>query len=149
MGEIRGYGGCDRLTQKTQNVYIESFARSATFRDKFWMHIAMDIEEHQHDFSFGAMKLRYPSNQGIGSWHAYHEFEPSTTKDPPCKAAMLVKSVELKRPPVGVVWKLGEAVPAQVSSTSIDHGSKLRGPSPKSPRVAEQCDVNIPSLNHT
>ncbi|GFU18458.1 hypothetical protein TNCV_3787601 [Trichonephila clavipes] len=33
-----------------------------------------------------------------------HEFEPSTTKDPPCRAAMHVKSVELKRPPVGVVW---------------------------------------------
>ncbi|GFV42680.1 hypothetical protein TNCV_840351 [Trichonephila clavipes] len=34
-------------------------------------------------------------------------------------------------------------VPTQVSSTSLDHGSKLRGPSPKSPRVAEQCDVII------
>ncbi|GFS70886.1 uncharacterized protein TNCV_2719691 [Trichonephila clavipes] len=40
-------------------------------------------------------------------------------------------------------------VPAQVSSTSLDHGSKLRGPSPKSPRVAEQCDVNINSLTHS
>ncbi|GFX46524.1 hypothetical protein TNCV_4549631 [Trichonephila clavipes] len=39
-----------------------------------------------------------------------------------------------------------EGVPAQVSSTSL-HGSKLRGPSPKSPRVAEQCDVNIKSIN--
>ncbi|GFW26814.1 uncharacterized protein TNCV_1403041 [Trichonephila clavipes] len=29
----------------------------------------------------------------------------------------------------GVV--VGEGVPAQVSSTSLDHGSKLRGPSPK------------------
>ncbi|GFS98744.1 uncharacterized protein TNCV_2591891 [Trichonephila clavipes] len=35
------------------------------------------------------------------------------------------------RPPVGVAWKLGEGVPAQVSPTSLDHGSKLRGPSPK------------------
>ncbi|GFV01997.1 hypothetical protein TNCV_1551511 [Trichonephila clavipes] len=43
--------------------------------------------------------------------------------------------------------RLGEGVPAQVSSTSLDHGSKLRGPSPKSPRVAEQCDVNIQSIN--
>ncbi|GFS71311.1 uncharacterized protein TNCV_5050561 [Trichonephila clavipes] len=49
----------------------------------------------------------------------------------------------------GVVVRRG--VPAQVSSTSLDHGSKLRGPSPKSPRVAEQCDVNINStqLNST
>ncbi|GFX19241.1 hypothetical protein TNCV_3013851 [Trichonephila clavipes] len=30
----------------------------------------------------------------------------------------------------GVVVRRGE-VPAQVSSTSLDHGSKLRGPSPK------------------
>ncbi|GFX03673.1 hypothetical protein TNCV_2112451 [Trichonephila clavipes] len=38
---------------------------------------------------------------------------------------------ELKRPPVGVVWWLGEGVPDQESSSSLDHGSKLRGPSPK------------------
>ncbi|GFU52947.1 uncharacterized protein TNCV_1142411 [Trichonephila clavipes] len=31
----------------------------------------------------------------------------------------------------GVVWYLGEGMPAQVSSTSLDHGSKLRGTSPK------------------
>ncbi|GFX49104.1 hypothetical protein TNCV_3077221 [Trichonephila clavipes] len=37
----------------------------------------------------------------------------------------------LKRPPISVVWKLEEGVPAQVSSTSLDHGSKLRDPSPK------------------
>ncbi|GFW27655.1 uncharacterized protein TNCV_765371 [Trichonephila clavipes] len=45
----------------------------------------------------------------------------------------------------GVVVRRGGQ--AQVSSTSLDHGSKLRGPSPKSPRVAEQCDVNIQSIN--
>ncbi|GFU69624.1 hypothetical protein TNCV_2503441 [Trichonephila clavipes] len=39
---------------------------------------------------------------------------------------------------------VGEGVPAQVSSSSLDGGSKLRGPSPK--QVAEQCDVNIHSL---
>ncbi|GFU69747.1 uncharacterized protein TNCV_1221351 [Trichonephila clavipes] len=34
-----------------------------------------------------------------------HEFEPSTSKDPPCRAVMHVKSVEeLKHPAVGVVW---------------------------------------------
>ncbi|GFX37163.1 uncharacterized protein TNCV_199141 [Trichonephila clavipes] len=32
----------------------------------------------------------------------------------------------------GVVVRKG-GVPAQVSSTSLDHGSKLRGPSPKAP----------------
>ncbi|GFW78882.1 kinectin [Trichonephila clavipes] len=31
---------------------------------------------------------------GIQPWQACHEFDPSTTKDPPCRAAMHVKSVE-------------------------------------------------------
>ncbi|GFX02146.1 hypothetical protein TNCV_1750311 [Trichonephila clavipes] len=34
------------------------------------------------------------SGQGIGSWQARYEFEPSTTKDPPFREAMHVKSVE-------------------------------------------------------
>ncbi|GFW88928.1 hypothetical protein TNCV_2683621 [Trichonephila clavipes] len=44
---------------------------------------------------------------------------------------------------------LEEGMPAQVSSSLLDNGSKLRGPSPKAEsRVAEQCDVNIHSLTH-
>ncbi|GFV84466.1 uncharacterized protein TNCV_5007281 [Trichonephila clavipes] len=31
----------------------------------------------------------------------------------------------------GIGWQLGEEVPAQVPSTSLDYGSKLRGSSPK------------------
>ncbi|GFT62119.1 hypothetical protein TNCV_3812701 [Trichonephila clavipes] len=60
-----------------------------------------------------------------------HKFEPSTTKDPPCKAAMhnLLRAETSSRW-CGVVVRRG-GVPAQVSSTSLDHGSKLRGPSPK------------------
>ncbi|GBL97477.1 hypothetical protein AVEN_162939-1 [Araneus ventricosus] len=50
--------------------------------------------------------------------------------------------VVAKRPPVGVARKLGEGVPAQVSSSSSDHGSKLRVPSLNSPRVASKRDVN-------
>ncbi|GFU71854.1 hypothetical protein TNCV_1627951 [Trichonephila clavipes] len=35
---------------------------------------------------FGEEKRpRRPSGQGIGSWLACHEFEPSATKDPPCQ----------------------------------------------------------------
>ncbi|GFY11690.1 hypothetical protein TNCV_2539721 [Trichonephila clavipes] len=60
-----------------------------------------------------------------------HEFEPSNTKDPPCKAAMHDKYVKSLKLPPQLVWQLGEGVPAQVSSTSLDHGSKLRSPSPK------------------
>ncbi|GFT01769.1 hypothetical protein TNCV_4205751 [Trichonephila clavipes] len=37
---------------------------------------------------------------------------------------------------------------AQVSSTLLDHGSKLRGPSPKSPRVAEQSAMLIFTHSH-
>ncbi|GBN30634.1 hypothetical protein AVEN_118870-1 [Araneus ventricosus] len=44
---------------------------------------------------------------------------------------------------VGVACKFGEGVPAQVSSSSSDRGSKLRGPSQNSPRVASKLDVNI------
>ncbi|GFV43763.1 RNA-directed DNA polymerase from mobile element jockey [Trichonephila clavipes] len=65
----------------------------------------------------------YPSGQGIGSWLACHEFEPITTKHPPYKAAMHVKSVESSN--------VHSLMPAQVSYSSLDHGSKLRDPSPK------------------
>ncbi|GBN40174.1 hypothetical protein AVEN_159704-1 [Araneus ventricosus] len=54
--------------------------------------------------------------------------------------------VVAKRPPVGVAWKLGEGVSAQVSSSSSDRGSKLRGLSQNSPRVASKRDVNITKL---
>ncbi|GFW99060.1 alpha-2 adrenergic receptor [Trichonephila clavipes] len=36
----------------------------------------------------------------------------------------------LKRTPVGMMWKLGEEVPVQVSSPSLDRSSELRGPPP-------------------
>ncbi|GFV67865.1 uncharacterized protein TNCV_926311 [Trichonephila clavipes] len=39
------------------------------------------------------------SGQGIGSWLACHKLEPSTAKDPPCRGAMHVKSVESSNVP--------------------------------------------------
>ncbi|GFW13129.1 hypothetical protein TNCV_3330611 [Trichonephila clavipes] len=43
------------------------------------------------------------------SWPAYREFEPSTAEDPPCIGGRCTLNVSrLKRPPVGVVRKLGE-----------------------------------------
>ncbi|GFW62576.1 hypothetical protein TNCV_85771 [Trichonephila clavipes] len=58
--------------------------------------------------------------------------KPCTTKDAPCRAAMHVKSAH---PPVGVLWLLGEVVPAHVV-----HGPwfKITWSVAKSPRVAEQ-----------
>ncbi|GBN37764.1 hypothetical protein AVEN_111354-1 [Araneus ventricosus] len=43
--------------------------------------------------------------------------------------------------------KFGDGVPVQVSFSSSDHGSKLRGPSPNSPRVCLKLDTNIVELN--
>ncbi|GFV22320.1 hypothetical protein TNCV_3923801 [Trichonephila clavipes] len=68
----------------------------------------------------------------MNSWLACHEFEPSTTENPPCWEAMHVKTVESSNVLLLVRWKLGErGEPSQMSSSSLDHGSKLRSPSPK------------------
>ncbi|GFX95614.1 uncharacterized protein TNCV_4826281 [Trichonephila clavipes] len=57
---------------------------------------------------------------------ACHDFEPSTTKDPPCREVMHFKSAEAQTSSHcrGVVARRG--VPAQVLSSSLDYGSKLR-----------------------
>ncbi|GBN14357.1 hypothetical protein AVEN_36723-1 [Araneus ventricosus] len=70
--------------------------------------------------------------------------KPDSTEDPPCMgpvARQVIRSCQT--PTVGVAWKLGERVPAQVSSSSSDCGSKLRGPSQNNPRVASKRDFNI------
>ncbi|GBM67268.1 hypothetical protein AVEN_190090-1 [Araneus ventricosus] len=51
--------------------------------------------------------------------------------------------VVAKHPPVGVARHFEEEVPAQMSSSSSDRGSKLRGPFLNSPRVASKRDVNL------
>ncbi|GFT11404.1 hypothetical protein TNCV_1144681 [Trichonephila clavipes] len=59
-----------------------------------------------------------------------HEFEPSATKDQPRREGRCTLNMSrLRRTLFGVMWKLGDGVPAQVSS-SFDHGKKLRGSSP-------------------
>ncbi|GBN09375.1 hypothetical protein AVEN_89608-1 [Araneus ventricosus] len=45
------------------------------------------------------------------------------------------------------IASLEKVVPAQVSSSSSDNGSKLRGSSQNSLRVASKRDVNITKLN--
>ncbi|GFX12414.1 hypothetical protein TNCV_1036011 [Trichonephila clavipes] len=50
--------------------------------------------------------LWWPSGQGIGSWQACHDFDPSTTEEPPCKGAMHVKFVDsLNVLPCGILEK--------------------------------------------
>ncbi|GFU87722.1 hypothetical protein TNCV_1095021 [Trichonephila clavipes] len=39
---------------------------------------------------------------------------------------MYLKHVEVKSPHVGVMWKIGRELSAQVSSSSLNRGSKLR-----------------------
>ncbi|GFY08755.1 hypothetical protein TNCV_5006681 [Trichonephila clavipes] len=60
-------------------------------------------------------------------WHAMSSsLIPLKYLVPPCRGVMHIKICrKLKRPPVGVVVRRG--VPVQVSSSSLDHGSKLWG----------------------
>ncbi|PRD35560.1 UNVERIFIED_CONTAM: hypothetical protein NCL1_11237 [Trichonephila clavipes] len=57
-----------------------------------------------------------------GSWLSCHEFEPSTTKAPPCRSRCTLNQ---SRAQMSSRWCGGVArrgVPAQVSSSSLDHG---------------------------
>ncbi|GFV11837.1 hypothetical protein TNCV_3686151 [Trichonephila clavipes] len=70
---------------------------------------------------------------------------PVRLKDPPRRAAIHVKSVESSSV-FPLVWcdSWKRELPAQVSLTvTLIHGSKITWFVAKSPRVAEQCDVNI------
>ncbi|GFY35564.1 hypothetical protein TNCV_196641 [Trichonephila clavipes] len=61
---------------------------------------------------------------------------PAPPKTRHAEGSMHVKFVELKHLPVGVVRKLGDGVPAQATSLSLDQGSKLRDPSSKALETA-------------
>ncbi|GBN77736.1 hypothetical protein AVEN_68139-1 [Araneus ventricosus] len=50
---------------------------------------------------------------------------PDPTEDPPCMGPV-ESYVVAKHSHAGEVWKFGEGVPVQVSSSSSDRGSKLR-----------------------
>ncbi|GFX26587.1 uncharacterized protein LOC103524116 [Trichonephila clavipes] len=58
-------------------------------------------------------------------------------------------TVSFGRAGVLVLSRLERRVPAQVSSTSLDHGSKFTRSVAKSRRVAKQCDVNNQSINQS
>ncbi|GFU73252.1 hypothetical protein TNCV_493771 [Trichonephila clavipes] len=62
------------------------------------------------------------------TWLAYHKFKPIATEDPLCRGEQYTLNLSrFKRPPVSVMRKLGEEDGrAQMSSSSFDHGSKLR-----------------------
>ncbi|GBM53120.1 hypothetical protein AVEN_130773-1 [Araneus ventricosus] len=84
--------------------------------------------------------LRCPSGKvsALGP-EGFHVRNPVPLKIRRVWGLLHVKSyVVVKRPPVGVAWKFGEGVPVQVSSSSSECGSKLRGPSQNSPLVASK-----------
>ncbi|GBM18983.1 hypothetical protein AVEN_1598-1 [Araneus ventricosus] len=70
--------------------------------------------------------------------------KPDATEDPPCigpVARQIIRSGQTSSCWCGAeVWR---GVPDQVSSSSSDHGLKLRGPSLSSPSVASKRDVNL------
>ncbi|GBL90533.1 hypothetical protein AVEN_179452-1 [Araneus ventricosus] len=68
--------------------------------------------------------------------------KPDSTEELPCKRAWCTPNL------LQLVWcgSLEREEPAQVLSPSSDHGSKLRGPSQNSPRVASKRDVNKSKL---
>ncbi|GBL92565.1 hypothetical protein AVEN_123752-1 [Araneus ventricosus] len=74
--------------------------------------------------------------------------KPDSIEGPPCMWVWytLNHPYGAKYSPVGVVRKLRYGVPAQVSSSSSDRDSKLRGPSQNSPRAASKRDVNKTKL---
>ncbi|GFV87846.1 hypothetical protein TNCV_781281 [Trichonephila clavipes] len=80
-----------------------------------------------------------PVLRGHGSRVVCHEFKPSTLKT---RRVGQQCTLNLSRAETSSRWScvvVRKEVPAQVSSTLLDHGSK-------SPRLADQCDVNIHSL---
>ncbi|GFX28999.1 hypothetical protein TNCV_3030421 [Trichonephila clavipes] len=103
--------------------HTPSCSRSAKIQSTLPMMWGQWIKVQEETGAAGAQWSRY----GIMA-----ELEPYTTKDPPCRGAMHVKSVDSLNI-LQLVWcgSLEREVSALVSSSSLDYGSKLRGPSPK------------------
>ncbi|GFV73425.1 hypothetical protein TNCV_3389411 [Trichonephila clavipes] len=91
---------------------IELVTRQRQLRVRDHDHLA--IAQTQIAFEFIKCFPGIPSACGnlvvkiTSSWPACHEFEPSTAEDPQWRRCTLNLS-RLKRPPVGILGKLGEA----------------------------------------
>ncbi|GBN44597.1 hypothetical protein AVEN_190989-1 [Araneus ventricosus] len=113
----------------------------------------VSLSEHLLPKKQPPAKFQVSSPTGLGDFAMITQTgipgsKPDSAEDRHVWGLLHVKSyVVAKRLPVGVAWKFGKGVPAQVSSSSSDRGSKLRGPSQNSPRVAAKRDVNITKLN--
>ncbi|GFV86486.1 kinesin-like protein [Trichonephila clavipes] len=84
-----------------------------------------------HNMTVFLHSVGHGSKEVKVTWLACFEFEPRAAEDPPCREGRCaLNPSRRKRPPIDMVGKLRERVPAQMSSSSLDHVSKLRGPSP-------------------
>ncbi|GFU87082.1 hypothetical protein TNCV_4879671 [Trichonephila clavipes] len=107
---------------------------------------------HNDKFALDS-ECRHVAASSSGEWYRYpdrglpcHEFEPSTTKDPPCRAATHVKSVEeLKRfPHVGVLVRRGGASSSVI--TSLDHSFIQIIPHPPLPQIQRAIGRKLPLI---
>ncbi|GBM77925.1 hypothetical protein AVEN_89588-1 [Araneus ventricosus] len=77
--------------------------------------------------------------------------KPDSTEDLSCIGPVARQIIPILPNVLPLMWceSLERGMPAQVSSSSSDRGSKLRGPSQTSSRAAEKYDVIITRLNST
>ncbi|GFY34571.1 hypothetical protein TNCV_3095531 [Trichonephila clavipes] len=86
-------------TQTFGGKCMASISRGPQLEDLWWkkhykIKKILDIELDQRKAFGDGPVAGVPGGQGIESWLAWLEFELSATKDPPCRAAMHVKSIE-------------------------------------------------------
>ncbi|GFT74711.1 hypothetical protein TNCV_562601 [Trichonephila clavipes] len=83
------------------------------------------------DFFFFILPFTVSGGRGSRVVKVSNRSSPVPLKTHRVGARCTLRMSGVKHLPVGEVWLLGEGVPAQGSSTSFDHGSKLRGLLPK------------------
>ncbi|GFU98765.1 uncharacterized protein TNCV_1214811 [Trichonephila clavipes] len=95
--------------------------------------------------------LQYGKVVAVAEWYRYRIVACLVTSSSPIplKTRRVGQrcTLNLSRAETSFHWCGVRGVPAQVSSTSLDHGSKLRGPLPKALVLLNSCDVNIQSIN--
>ncbi|GBM79067.1 hypothetical protein AVEN_86078-1 [Araneus ventricosus] len=125
---------CDEFSQISKTVLHEIVTNHLNYRKLYsrWVQMLTDVHKTKGLGSALTFLTRY-SEEG-------NEFL--------IKFVTGDENLGAKRPPIGVVRKFGDGVPAQVSSSSSDRGPKLRCQSQESPRVASKRGVNITKLNN-
>ncbi|GFV50030.1 uncharacterized protein TNCV_2354151 [Trichonephila clavipes] len=96
------------------------------------------VEGLMHVKSIEVLSFRWCCGAAVPEWYRYRigACLVTSSNPVPLKTRRVAQRCTLnlsraETSSLGVVWLLGEGVPGQVSSMSLDHSSKLRGPSPK------------------